>query len=80
MPQIQLVDGNQVFGGHRVFLNIQQPGAAKIHDAKPFHLAYHFANAVVFWARTVVHQITQLNIIGGPAVVGINHRKAIKPI
>jgi len=80
MPQIQLVDGNQVFGSHRIFLDIQQPGTPKIDNAKPFHLAHHFADTVIFGARTVVHQITQLNIIGGPAVVWIDHRKAIKPI
>ncbi len=74
------MNGNQIFHCKGIFLNIQQAGSPKINNAEAVHSFYHFANTVIFRAGAVIDQISRLDIIVRPSVIGIDHRKPFKPI
>ena len=74
------MNGNKVLHGHRVFLNIEDARSSKIDYAIPFERPYHFAYAVKFRTRTVVHQIAELDIIIRPSVIGIYNRQSIESV
>lgn len=80
MPQVKFVDGNQVFGSHRIFLDVKQTGAPKIDNAEAFYTPHHLAYAIVLWAGAVIDQIAQLNIIRRTPVKGIDNRQPVETV
>ncbi len=80
MSEVELVDGNQIFHSHGVFLYIQHTRSAKIDDAISFQTAHYFADAVKLRARSVIHQITKLDIIIRPPVERVDNRESVKSI
>lgn len=80
VPQIKLMDGNEVFHRNRVFLYTQEPRAPEINNADAVHVLHHFADTVIFRAGAVIHQVSELDIIIRPPVVGMNHRQTVKAI
>lgn len=74
MPEIQLMDRNQIFHCHGIFLNIQHARAAEVDNAIAIKRSNHFSDAVVFGTRSVIYQITELDIIIRSSVIWVDNR------
>jgi hypothetical protein len=74
------VDRNEILDREGIFLNVQQPGSPEIDYTESLQHTHYLTDAVVLRARSVIHQIAQLNVIVGAPVVGIYYRKPIQSI
>lgn len=74
MPEVELVDGNEILHSHSILFDIQHAGTSKIDNAVSLERAHHFADPVKLRAGPVIDQVSKLDIVIRSAVIGVDNR------
>lgn len=80
MPQVQLVDGDEIFHSQCIFLDVQDARAAEVDNTMSLYAADDLPNAVILRTGTIIHQVAQLDIIIRAAVKRVYNRQTIQSI
>ncbi len=74
------MDRYQILRIDSIFIDAQNPSAAKVDHTVFFDNAHDFTDSVELWARTIIHQIAGLQLIVSPAVKWQHHRQFVEAI
>jgi hypothetical protein len=80
VSQVEFVDGDQIFQGHSILLDIQQAGSAEIYNTITVEHPNYFTDAIILRAGAIIDKVTELYIIIRPPVVGVYNRQPIQTI